>query len=255
MARWKRDVDDGRLAPKGWASDAAETYRDALSKYDVATLAFWREPARSQRRDLLDAFLYDETRKCHLKQLEVATAKRLRKLKQKLEQACASDPRGELDPTKADDLVADAEFAFDADATRCTVPQLDLTAHDARLRFRDSAKRLAADFPDTPAAQLLAAKAEEKNAKRAAPKSKITATANAKRKPRKPLALNYAVQLVAMIRPRGYGNLQAFANYALGPHSVLVGLADDRGATSDMGDDDNTPFWRFQPKLTLDLDV
>jgi len=191
VARWKRDVDDARLAPKGWAAEAAEVHRDALVRYDAATVAYWRDgPTRAATRAALEAAVFDDIRKAHRKQLDTASAKRLRQLRRRLEKACAADPRGELDAANADALVADAEFDFDLDATRCCVPSLDLLAGDARLKFRDAAKRLAADFPETPAAQVLAAKAEERAAKRNAPKSKIADVDRPKQppKPKKPLA-------------------------------------------------------------------
>ena len=72
----------------------------------------------------------------------------------------------------------------------------------------------------------------------------------------KPKAMNLAFQLVGMLRPRGFGNLQGFASYAMGPHSVLFGYADDRDASgTDMGGDDAAPLLRLQPKFTLDVDL
>mmetsp|Transcript_20690 Transcript_20690/g.31624 ORF Transcript_20690/g.31624 Transcript_20690/m.31624 type:complete len:531 (-) Transcript_20690:1098-2690(-) len=256
--RWHRDIDDGRLAPKGWAAEAAEIYRDCLARYDLATISHWRDPARGQIRIQLENYLHDEIKRCHLKQLELASARRLRKLRLSLEHSAAKDARGEIDPVIADSLVADAELAFDLDATRCCVPSIDLLAADARANFRDAAKRLAADFPDTPAAQLIAAKAEERAAKKAAPKSKIKDGPAAKLAPKsikKPFAFNYAVQLVGMLRPKGFGNMQAFINYALGPHSILFGYSDDRDVSGDMQANDDIPLLRLQPKITLDLDV
>ena len=40
--------------------------------------------------------------------------------------------------------------------------------------------------------------------------------------------LQIGLQLVAMLRPFGDGNLQGFTSYMLGPHSILFGLHNDR---------------------------
>ena len=64
--------------------------------------------------------------------------------------------------------------------------------------------------------------------------------------------MNVAVQLVGMLRPVGLGNLQGFCSYAMGPHSLLFGYADDR--SDDMGED-GAPLFRLQPKFTLDVDM
>ena len=66
-----------------------------------------------------------------------------------------------------------------------------------------------------------------------------------------------ALDMVAMIRPDGFGNLQGFAGYQLGPHSLTVGVhndADDPGVISQFGGV-RPPFLRFQPKLKLDVEL
>jgi len=68
-------------------------------------------------------------------------------------------------------------------------------------------------------------------------------------------ALNCAVQLVGMLRPKGFGNMQAFCNYAIGPHSILFGFSDDRDVAGDMSASDDIPLLRLQPKFTIDLDL
>lgn len=255
-ARWRRDVDDGRLAPRGWASECAELVRDVIQRYCDETIGYWTYPGRAEKRTALETFLVDEARRCHLKQLDIASSRRLRRLRSRLERAAAGDPSGELDPTDSERIVADAEASFDLDASRCEVPSLGLVADSQRAAFRDAARRLAADFAETPAAQLLATKAEAKRAKAATrAMRKQAAGPKPPKAPRKPPALSYALQLVGMLRPKGYGNLQGFCNYAIGPHSILFGYSDDRDVGGDMTVADNIPLLRFQPKLTLDVDL
>lgn len=252
FARWRRDVDDGRLAPRGWSAECADLYRDVLEDYDAATIAYWRHACRAATRSTLESRISDEARVCHLAQLDAASQRRLRRLRARLEKTAAAHPRGELDQSPADRLVADAEFDFDLDATRCEVPSLGLSADSARASFRDAARGLAADFSESPAGQLLATRAEEKTAT-AATRAKVQP--RSKPKVRKPPAISYALQLVGMLRPRGYGNVQAFCSYALGPHSLLFGYADDRDTSGDMTASDDVPLLRLQPKITLDVDL
>ena len=252
FGRWRRDVDDGRLAPRGWATECADLVRDLLQRYSDETVGYWTYPGRSARRSALETFLVDEVKRCHLKQLETASSRRLRRLRASLERTAAHHPNGDLDPNDAAKLVADAETAFDLDAARCEVPPLGLLATDQRAAFRDAAQRLATNFAETPAAQLLATKAEQRRARAATKRADQTVS---KQRPRKPPSLSYALQLVGMLRPRGYGNLQGFCNYAIGPHSILFGYSDDRDVAGDMSVSDDIPLLRFQPKLTLDLDL
>ena len=43
-------------------------------------------------------------------------------------------------------------------------------------------------------------------------------------------SVSVALDLIAMVRPDGFGNLQGFAGYQLGPHSVTVGVLNDADA-------------------------
>ena len=70
-----------------------------------------------------------------------------------------------------------------------------------------------------------------------------------------PKAVNVAVQLVGMLRPVGLGNLQGYCSYAMGPHSLLFGYADDRDPNGGGMDGDEIPLFRLQPKFTVDVDL
>ena len=57
-----------------------------------------------------------------------------------------------------------------------------------------------------------------------------------------------------MIRPKGFASLQGFATYNLGPHSLIMGYSNDGdAATTQTGAP--VPFFRFQPKLELNVDL
>ena len=108
------------------------------------------------------------------------------------------------------------------------------------------------------AGQLIATRGERARATKAAKTAqKQAAKASARGAPPSlvPKSMNVAFQLVGMLRPRGFGNMQGFCSYALGPHSLLFGFADDRDPAGDLGGDDALPLLRLQPKFTVDLDM
>jgi hypothetical protein len=98
-------------------------------------------------------------------------------------------------------------------------------------------------FPDSPAAKIKAMK-------------KVEQTVSKKKKPSEG-SIDLALDVVAMIRPDGFGNLQGFAGYQLGPHSVTVGVhndADDPQVIAQFGGV-RPPFIRVQPKLKLNVEL
>lgn len=83
------------------------------------------------------------------------------------------------------------------------------------------------------------------------------------KKPRKrkgKRAVNIALNLVGMLRPPGFGNLQGFIGYGalslLGlPLELLLGIQNDGDAPEIIGDDREHPILRLQPKVHFDVDL
>lgn len=73
-----------------------------------------------------------------------------------------------------------------------------------------------------------------------------------KKQPKHPRGILPGFHLVGMLRHVGAGNLNGFAGYQLGPHSVNFGYANDRG-DPETGDD--SPLLRLQPKVHFDIDL
>ena len=118
--------------------------------------------------------------------------------------------------------------------------------------------QFASDFEASPAAQLVATRGERKRAEKAAKAAQRAArqdAAKGKAPSLVPKAVNVAVQLVGMLRPVGLGNLQGYCSYAMGPHSLLFGYADDRDPNGGGMDGDEIPLFRLQPKFTVDVDL
>mmetsp|Transcript_41201 Transcript_41201/g.92779 ORF Transcript_41201/g.92779 Transcript_41201/m.92779 type:complete len:563 (+) Transcript_41201:86-1774(+) len=75
----------------------------------------------------------------------------------------------------------------------------------------------------------------------------------AKKQPKQPRSIVPGFHLAAMMRQVGSGNLQGFAGYALGPHSIDFGYTNSRGDPELTGD--KSPLLRLQPKVHFDIDL
>jgi hypothetical protein len=70
-------------------------------------------------------------------------------------------------------------------------------------------------------------------------------------------SVSMALDLIAMVCPDGFNNLQGFVGFQLGPHSMTVGVhngADNPGVILQFGGV-RPPFLRVQPKLMLDVEL
>ena len=70
-------------------------------------------------------------------------------------------------------------------------------------------------------------------------------------------SVGFGLDLVAVVRPDGYGSLQGFAGYDLGGNSLIFGIhndADDPSVISQFGGV-RPPLIRVQPKLRVDIEM
>lgn len=98
-------------------------------------------------------------------------------------------------------------------------------------------------FPDSPSARL-----KQMN--------QVSRAVNKKKEPTE-RKVDLGLDLVAMIRPDGFGNLQGFGGYQLGGNNIVVGVhndADEPGVISQFGGK-RPPFLRVQPKLKVDIEL
>ena len=125
IARWRLDVDDGRLCPKGWSAEASSLVEDALREFDAATRAHWQSDDRVKSRAALAAYLQSEVgspasapaaRGCGKETLAPAE-RRLGRVYAKA---------GSADADAFDAELRKAEHDFDGDAARCRVDALKL---------------------------------------------------------------------------------------------------------------------------------
>ena len=134
-------------------------------------------------------------------------------------------------------------YSFDSTMTELEVPSLGLTKDKASREMSAKLNEVLTEFPDSPQAQLKRLKQVKK-------------TTSKERKPTQ-RAVDLGLDLVAMIRPDGFGSLQGFAGYQLGGNSITVGVhndADDPQVIAQFGGV-RPPLLRVQPKLRVDVEL
>ena len=139
--------------------------------------------------------------------------------------------------------VTSAAFTFDSALEDLEVPVLSLTKAKASQEMSNKLNSALLAFPDSPAARL-------KNMKQ------VTKAVNKQKKPSE-RSVDLGLDLVAMIRPDGFGNLQGFGGYQLGGNNIIVGIhndADEPSVISQFGGK-RPPFLRVQPKLKVDIEL
>jgi hypothetical protein len=142
--------------------------------------------------------------------------------------------------------VRSAAFVFDSSVEDLEVPSLSLTKAKASQEMSTQLNTALLTFPDSPAAKLK----DMETVKNAVSKQKQP-------KQKGEPSVDIGLDLVAMIRPDGFGNLQGFGGYQLGGNNIIVGIhndADEPGVISQFGGK-RPPFLRVQPKLKVDIEL
>jgi hypothetical protein len=254
IAGWRHRVSRGLLVP-GFGPKADALLTRTLDLFDRDTMAAAGLPragtqrliAREKLRDRTEGIigrLFDD----QVSILEKSTLRRfqaalLRKMDgdDGMSLSTAGD-RSKFLESNAEALRS-AAFAFAVGASSLEVPSLSLTKSRAVREMDDKLNSALIAFPDSPAARIRSL-------------AKVDRVVSKKKQPSEG-SVSVALDLIAMVRPDGFGNLQGFAGYQLGPHSVTVGVhndADDPGVISQFGGV-RPPFLRVQPKLKLDVEL
>ena len=157
----------------------------------------------------------------------------------------ASSAEG-LKPDEEQQALRKALFDLRAAASDMEIESLGLTSAAMQAEMSSSLQALATEFPETAAAKLEEVKKIEKQTKKPAKKK-------GKR------GINPSLNLVGMLRPPGFGNLQGFLGYSTGllglPLELLLGVQNDGDSPEIMGEDREHPILRLQPKVHLDIDL
>lgn len=225
--------------------DAEALRRRTLDGYDAETLASaglspvasYRLEIRTQLQDLVDTAIRDLFEE-QVSNLEKSTIK---KFQAQLLRTTASSEESAFD----DNAAAMRTWAYNFDSTMIELetPSLGLSKEKVCREMSAKLNEALVEFPDSAVAQIKRMK-------------KVSKTVSKEKKPGQ-RAINFGLDLVAMIRPDGFGSLQGFTGYNVGGNSITVGVhndADDPQVISQFGGV-RPPLLRVQPKLRIDAEL
>ena len=247
IASWKHRISRNLLVPK-FGTHAEELLSRTLDLFDRDTMDAAGLPRAGEQRLIIRRKLQDRTegilRKLFADQMAVLEKNVLKKFQNTLLRNMDKDT---TDPSQFYESNAGAlrtaALAFAVGASSLEVPTLSLTKSKTVQEMESKLNNVLLAFPDSPAAKIKSL-------------AKVERTVSKKKQPNEG-SISIALDVVAMIRPDGFGNFQGFTGYQLGPHSVTVGVhndADDPGVISQFGGV-RPPFLRVQPKLKLDVEL
>jgi hypothetical protein len=143
-------------------------------------------------------------------QLSILETRTINKFRKTLIQIAASSPPSEKDKAedpslnrgKEQQALRDAVFDFKASVADLESEELGFSSAETILLLTESLETILKEFPESAAYKLEEIKKLIKETKKPKPKKK------------KSRAFNIALNLVGMLRPPGFGNLQGFIGYA-----------------------------------------
>ena len=246
MASWNHRVSRNLMVPK-YGTQAEALLARTLDLFDRDTMAAAGLPSAGKQRLLIRKKLQDRTEGILTRlfddQMSILEKNILKRFQSSLLRKMDKDTDASTFFESNADALRAATMSFVLGASSLQVPSLSLTMAKSAQEMDDKLNNALLTFPDSPAAKIKSM-------------AKVQQAVSKKKQPTEG-SIDVALDIVAMIRPDGFGNLQGFAGYQLGPHSVTVGVhndADDPGVISQFGGV-RPPFMRVQPKLKLDIEL
>jgi hypothetical protein len=215
VGQWQTRIGDGKLVGK--FGERVQQLLDSVRKsYNARTVGSLTVRDRAERARQLDLYLASAVSELFRQQLENLQASTTIKFRKSLVKLAAS-PEG-LQPEEEQQLLRKALFDLLAETSDLEVESLGLSSAALQTQVSTALQALLTDFPETAAARLEEVRKVEKNTKKPP-----------KRKGQR--AVNIGLNLVGMLRPPGFGNLQGFMGYSTGfmglPLELLLGVQND----------------------------
>jgi hypothetical protein len=248
LAQWKARAARGLLV-EGFGATATTLRLSCLAKFDgetreasgvSAAVASFRAQERQKLQTLVDTgitqlygALVDNLQASSLKRLQT---RMLASLKQSAQDIVDSNTQAlRQESMTVETALADLQ-----------VPSLGCTAEKSFRTVTTKLNDAVLAFPDSNVAKL-------------ARKAAVTTTIVDKQRTKKPTqrSIDLGLDVVAMLRPDGFGSLQGYAGYNLGGNSVTFGVhndADDPQTIAQFGGV-RPPLLRVQPKLRVDVEL
>lgn len=248
LTSWKSRT--GRdLTVDNFGTSASQLLKRTMESFDrdtisAAGIAGSVSSYRLQVRAKLEARIESAIRELFKIQLEILEKNTLKKFSAMLLRKHGKGTEG-TEQFYNDNAAAvrSAAFAFDQAVEELEVPSLALTKSKVSQEMSNKLNTALLTFPDSPAARLKDMK-------------QVQAAVSRKKQPTQ-RNVDIGIDLVAMIRPDGFGNLQGFGGYQLGGNNIIVGIhndADEPSVIAQFGGK-RPPFLRVQPKLKVDIEL
>ena len=259
FSQWFRRVSGGKIVGK-FGERVQALLESAESKYMSATRGSSMMRLRGQRRRQIVDLINTTAKQLFSHQVTILQTEhtaRFRALLSSLvnDQSAltADDASAELvDKGEEQQAIRQTLFEFRSQVLDLEVDRLGLTSEASQAEFSQTLEAFAKEFPESAFGRLEAVKKVEKLAKKA-PRQKGGSSAGKNR------AVNIGLNLVGMLRPPGFGNLQGFVGYSTGifglPLELLFGVQNDGDSPEIMGEDREHPILRLQPKVHFDCDL
>jgi len=245
IAGWKSRATRG-LWTDGFGADAEAVRRRVLASFDSETLAGagiaqvapYRMEQRNQLASLIDTAIA-EVYELQAMNLQKRTLKKFRaQLLKKLDVTPPEDvPSENAAATRA------ALLSFDNIMSDLEVPSLSLTKVRPNQDMESQLMDAASTFDDSSEAKIKRQK-------------KVDTVAKKEKQPGQ-RSVDFGLDLVAVVRPDGYGSLQGYAGYQMGGSNFIFGIhndADDPQVIAQFGGV-RPPLIRIQPKLRVDVEM
>ena len=244
ITSWKTRTARGLLID-GFGSQAESLRQRVLGVFEKETLSAtglplvgeYRAKHRQQLQDMVDSAIV-QIFNAQVSNLSKATQKRFTGGLLKT----INDPPESIVESNAVALRKET-FTFETVMEDLEVPSLGLTKEKATRDMSSKLTDALSSFPDSAAAKI----------KRAGQVKKVVS------KEKKPgqRGIDFGVDLVAVLRPDGYGNLQGYAGYQLGGSSVTFGIHNDADEPQTIAQFGGVrpPLLRVQPKLRVDVEL
>lgn len=248
LGSWKSRTARG-LTVDNFGVLATQLLERTMETYDRDTLiaAGSANAAASHRLEVrmkLQGKVESSIRDLFKAQIEILEKNTVKKFNNMLLRQYGKDDEGKEEFYNANAAaIQTSTLAFEIAVDNLEVPKLSLTKTKAVAELDTKLNTALLDFPNSPAARLKIMK-------------EVTRTASKQKKPSE-RNIDIGLDLVAMLRPDGFGNLQGFAGYQLGGNNIIVGVHNDADAPdviSQFGGK-RPPFVRVQPKLKVDVEL
>lgn len=242
---WKNRIARGLTVDK-YGAAATTLYKRTLSLYDRETLLISGISTSTNRdryykRQKLEKYLSRTIQELFYQQIDTVDKISLQSFQNTLVQSQKKKKKQGYDENAA--MIRSAMFAYDAILSSLEVPTLNLYKSKHIQTFETKLYNTLSTIDDTNQSQLMKM-------------DTITSKSNKSKGP-KDKSINVGVALVSMIRPDGFGNMQGFVGYNLGPHSVTVGYHNDADAPETISQFGGVkpPLLRIQPKLNFFIEM